>query len=334
MIHYPRSNRKNQLNSALLSSYSSLKQFGSNREFGLVVFIVGLVAVATVIQPRFLVPENIRDLLIQASPLLMVTLGQAFVILVRGLDLSVASLMATVAVLATEFNAESNAMVVPIFLAGICFSAFVGLVNGLLVTKRGVSPFLATLAMMIMLQGLRFFITQGAPVGTLPIGFRTLGNGSLLGIPINLFAALVLALVLWALLHRSVFGRKVFMVGGNPRAAQLIGVSSDRVTIWCYVICSVMAGIGGLFLVGFVGTVDNWVGRGYELDSIIAAVIGGVVLSGGRGSILGALLGAFILVLVFNVITIVGLPVQGQLLVKGLVIISAAAIYSNWSKQI
>ena len=98
-------------------------------------------------------------------------------------------------------------------------------------------------------------------------------------------------------------------------------------------ICSVLAGIGGLFLVGFVGTVDNWVGRGYELDSIIAAVIGGVVLSGGRGSILGALLGAFILVLVFNVIIIVGLPVQGQLIVKGLVIIGAAALYANWVKN-
>ena len=143
----------------------------------------------------------------------------------------------------------------------------------------------------------------------------------------------MLAFVLWVLLHRSVFGRKVFIVGGNPRAAELVGVRSVRTTIWCYVICSVMAGIGGLFLVGFVGTVDNWVGRGYELDSIVAAVIGGVVLSGGRGSIVGALLGAFILVLVFNIIVIVGLPVQGQLIVKGLVIICAAAIYANWSKQ-
>ena len=310
-----------------------VKQRRNVREIGLVIFIVCLAVLATVIQPRFLDPTNLRDLLTQASPLLMVTLGQAFVILVRGLDLSVASLMATVAVLATEFNAESNAMIVPIFLFGIGFSVLVGFVNGWLVTKRDVSPFLATLAMMIMLQGLRFFITQGAPVGDLPNGFRILGNGNWMGIPINLFAALALAFVLWVLLHRSVFGRMVFIVGGNPRAAELVGVRSVRTTIWCYVICSVMAGIGGLFLVGFVGTVDNWVGRGYELDSIVAAVIGGVVLSGGRGSIVGALLGAFILVLVFNIIVIVGLPVQGQLIVKGLVIICAAAIYANWSKQ-
>ena len=315
------------------SVFEPLKLFSKYREFGLVIFALVLIVVATSIQPRFLNPVNVRDLLIQAAPLLIVTLGQAFVILVRGLDLSVASLMATVAVLATEFNAESNAMILPIFLLAIVFSATVGLINGLLVTKRSVSPFLVTLAMMIMLQGLRFFITQGAPGGSLPSGFRVLGNGTLIGIPINLLVALALAYLLYLLLHRSKFGRGVFIVGGNPRSADLVGIRSDRTTIWCYVICSVLAGIGGLFLVGFVGTVDNWVGRGYELDSIIAAVIGGVVLSGGRGSILGALLGAFILVLVFNVIIIVGLPVQGQLIVKGLVIIGAAALYANWVKN-
>ena len=286
---------------------------------------------ATLIQPRFINPSNLRDILVQAAPLLMVTMGQTFVILVRGLDLSVASLMATVAVLATAFNAQSDVMIVPIFAAAIAFSALVGLVNGWLVTRRGVSPFLATLAMMILLQGLRFSYTQGAPAGNLPPGFRVIGAGDVLGVPINLLAALALAVLLWLVLHRGVFGRRVFIVGGNPRAATLVGISADRVTIVCYVICSVMAGIGGLFLVGFVGTLDNWVGRGYELDSIVAAVMGGVALSGGRGSIVGALLGALILVMIFNVIVIMGLPVQAQFVVKGVVIIAAAAIYANWT---
>lgn len=304
---------------------------GPRGEIGLVMFLAVLMAVATLIQPRFINPANLRDILVQAAPLLMVTMGQAFVILVRGLDLSVASLMATVAVLATAFNAESDAAIVPIFAAAIIFSAMVGMANGWLVTKRGVSPFLATLAMMILLQGVRFSYTQGAPAGNLPPGFRVLGAGEWLGMPINLLAALTLAVVLWAVLHRGVFGRSVLIVGGNPRAARLAGIRVDRTTIACYMICSVMAGIGGLFLVGFVGTVDNWVGRGYELDSIVAAVMGGVALSGGRGSISGALLGALILVMIFNVIVITGLPVQGQLVVKGVVIIAAAVIYANWT---
>lgn len=306
---------------------------GAGDETGLLVFLGLLMVLATLIQPRFVNPANLRDVLVQAAPLLMVTMGQALVILVRGLDLSVASLMATVAVLATSFNAESDAAIAPIFASAIVFSAVVGLVNGWLVTKRGVSPFLATLAMMILLQGLRFSYTQGAPAGNLPPGFRVLGAGEWLGIPINLLAALALAVLLGTILHRSVFGRGVFIVGGNPRAAKLVGIRADRTTIACYVICSVMAGTGGLFLVGFVGTVDNWVGQGYELDSIVAAVMGGVALSGGRGSIAGALLGALILVMIFNVIVIMGLPVQGQFVVKGVVIISAAAIYTNWASR-
>lgn len=298
-------------------------------EVGLVVFLGLLMLTATVIQPRFIDPANLRDIFTQAAPLLMVTMGQAFVILVRGLDLSVASLMATVAVLATAFNAQSDISIVPIFAVAITFSAAVGLVNGLLVTKRRISPFLATLAMMILLQGLRFSYTQGAPAGTLPPGFRWLGNGNLAGLPVNLMAAAFLALLLWVALHRGVFGRRVFIVGGNPRAAELVGIRADRTIVACYVICSVMAGIGGLFLVGYAGTVDNWVGRGYELDSIVAAVMGGVVLSGGRGSIAGALLGALILITIFNIIIIVGLPVQGQFVVKGAVIIGAATIYAK-----
>ena len=300
-------------------------------EAGLIVFLGVLMALATMVQPRFMSPANLRDVLVQAAPLLMVTMGQAFVILVRGLDLSVASLMATVAVLATAFNATSDAAIGPIFAAAIAFSAAVGLANGWLVARRDVSPFLATLAMMILLQGVRFSYTQGAPAGNLPPGFRVLGAGDWLGMPINLMAALALAAVLWVVLHRGVFGRHVFIVGGSPRAATLAGIRADRTIVLCYVICSVMAGIGGLFLVGFVGTVDNWVGRGYELDSIVAAVMGGVALSGGRGSIAGALLGALILVMIFNVIVITGLPVQGQFVVKGLVIIAAAAVHARWA---
>lgn len=304
---------------------------GARGEVGLLVFLGLLMALATLIQPRFINPANLQDILAQAAPLLMVTLGQTFVILVRGLDLSVASLMATVAVLATAFNAQSDAMIMPIFAVAIAFSALVGLANGWLVTKRGVSPFLATLAMMILLQGLRFSYTQGAPAGNLPPGFRVLGAGEWLGMPINLLAALALAAVLWVVLHRGVFGRRVLIVGGNPRAAKLVGIHADRTIMACYVICSVMACIGGLFLVGFVGTLDNWVGKGYELDSIVAAVMGGVALSGGRGSIAGALLGALILVMIFNVIIIMGLPVQAQFVIKGMVVIAAAAVHTNWT---
>ncbi|MEM8956277.1 MAG: ABC transporter permease [Pseudomonadota bacterium] len=299
------------------------------KRFAVPVALIALVAIATTIQPSFLAPNNIQDILTQAAPLALVVLGQAFVILVRGLDLSVASLMATVAVLATAFDATSNAMIPAIFVVAIAFSALVGLVNGLLITKRNVSPFLATLAMMIVLQGVRFYYTQGAPSGSLPEGFRFLGAGRIAGFPVNILAFLACFAVLAWLLHKSSFGRKIYITGGNPVSADLVGIRSDRVTIICYVICSVMAGIAGLFLVGFVGTVDNWVGRGYELDAIVACVIGGIALTGGKGSLWGAAAGALILVLVFNIVIILGLPVQAQLIIKGIIIIFAAALFAR-----
>ncbi|MFY1709399.1 ABC transporter permease [Tritonibacter scottomollicae] len=306
--------------------------FALNSRHAVPLSLAALIAVMAVLQPSFLALRNLQDIATQTAPVAMVVIGQAFVILDRGLDLSVASLMASIAVLATAFDATSDAMIPVIFAVCVLASAMVGLVNGLLVAKRGVSPFLATLATMIVLQGLRFYYTQGAPSGSLPDGFRWLGAGRLLGLPVSLIALGLCFAGLGWLLHAAPLGRKIFITGGNPRAADLVGIRSDRITILAYVLCSVMAGIGGLFLMGYVGTVDNWVGRGYELDSIVACVIGGVALTGGRGTLWGAVAGALILVLIFNIVIILGLPVQAQLILKGFIIIVAAAFLARLAR--
>lgn len=295
--------------------------------YGLVGFLVLILVIAALLSPSFLKPANIRDVLNQAAPLGMVVIGQAIVLLLRGFDLSVASVMATSAVLATSFETTNNWMIPVIFAASILLGLVVGAVNGFLVTKRNVSPFLATLATMIVLQGIRFVYTKGSSSGTLPSGFRVIGQDALLGVPIDLLALLVLAAVLGFVLHRTPFGRKIYIVGGNPRAAALVGIASDRVTIAGYMICSAIAATAGLFLVGYVGMVDNWTGKGYELDSIVAAVMGGVAISGGRGSIFGALLGVLILIALFNIVILLGLPVQVQYIIKGIIIIVASAIH-------
>ncbi|MFA6157217.1 ABC transporter permease [Mesorhizobium sp.] len=295
--------------------------------YGLVIFLAVLMAVAAVASPTFLRPANLVNVLTIAAPLGMVVIGQTFVILVRGLDLSVASLMATVAVLATAFKATTNDVIPLIFVAAIVFSAIVGFLNGWLVARRNVSPFLATLAMMIILQGIRFAYTGGAPISTLPPGMGFLASGRILGVPVNLMTLAVLAIAFGIVLHRSRLGREIFMVGTNPKAAFLNGVAPDRVIILCYVICSVCAGIGGLFLLGYVGTVSNWVGQGYELDSIVAAVMGGVALTGGRGNIFAALLGVAVLMVINNLVLLLGFPIEMQLIIKGIIIIGAAAFY-------
>lgn len=295
--------------------------------YGLIIFLAVLLLVAALASPTFLRPANLINVLTIAAPLGMVVVGQAFVIMVRGLDLSVASLMATVAVLATAFRATTNDAIPLIFAAAIVFSALVGFLNGWLVARRNVSPFLATLAMMIILQGVRFAYTGGAPISTLPPGMSFLASGRLFGVPVNLLFLALLAIAFGILLHKSRLGREIFMVGSNPKAAFLNGVSPDRVVIICYVICSICAGMGGLFLLGYVGTVSNWVGQGYELDSIVAAVMGGVALSGGRGNVFAALLGVVVLVVINNLVLLLGFPIEMQLIIKGIIIIGAAAFY-------
>jgi ribose/xylose/arabinose/galactoside ABC-type transport system permease subunit len=203
----------------------------------------------------------------------------------------------------------------------------VGSVNGYLVTQRRVSPFLATLAVMIVLQGIRFAWTKGAPSGRVPELIRVIGSQAIHSVPINLILLVILAVFVGVMLERTAFGRKIYMVGGNPRAAELVGVNVNWITFLCYVLSAILAALGGLVLVGYVGSVDNWVGRGYELNSIIATVMGGVSLGGGRGSVFGALVGAFVLTEIFNIALLLGFPVQFQWVVKGVVILLAVAVY-------
>jgi ribose/xylose/arabinose/galactoside ABC-type transport system permease subunit len=309
---------------------SQTQQSGKFRDvvsnYGIHLVLVVMIIITAILSPQFLASRNISNMLLQAAPLGIVVIGQVLVILVRGLDLSVASVMATAAVVATSFDGQDNDALA-VFAVAIAIGLATGLVNGLLITKRSVSPFLATLATLTLLQGMRFAYTQGAPSGNVPPIYRVLGSQSFYGIPYNLMILAALTLVFSLLLHKSTFGRRIYITGGNPVTARLVGINADRVTITCYVISGGLAALAGLILSGFVGIVDNWVGRGFELDSIVAAVMGGVALSGGRGSIIGGLLGAAILIVVFNAVLMIGFPVQLQFVIKGLVIIIAAAFY-------
>jgi ribose/xylose/arabinose/galactoside ABC-type transport system permease subunit len=182
---------------------------------------------------------------------------------------------------------------------------------------------------MILLQGFRFAYTQGAPSGNVPPLLRVLGAGKFHGVPYDALALLALAIVLAIVLHSSAFGRRIFIVGGNPLTARLFGIRSDLITIACYVISTCLAAIAGLILSGYVGLVDNWVGQGYELDSIVACVVGQVSLQGGRGSILGALTGTAMIVIIANEVLLLGVPIQVQMIIKGAVIVIAAALYAR-----
>jgi len=292
-------------------------------------FLIVIWAITAALSPRFLTPANLRDILIQAAPLGFVVIGQMIVIIVRGLDLSVASIMATVAVLSTSLIDITPL----IFVVGLVLGMLIGAINGYLVAYRHVTPFLATLATMIVLQGVRFAYTGGAPGGSLPETFRFLATGSIAGIPVALIALALVAFGMHWMLERTVFGRRLKLYGDSPDAAYMTGAPVRTLVVMAYVISGVMAALAGLFLVGYVGIVDNWTGRGYELDSIAAAVIGGAALSGGKGSVPGVLLAALILVSLFNIVVILGLSIELQLVIKGTLIILAAAVYMKRNRS-
>ena len=312
-----------------LISRINLDVLGRGGIFGALVLVI---LVAAFLSPAFFKPSNIFNVLRAASPLGIVSIGQTIVMLAGGIDLSIASVMAMTTVVVADMTNGENVRILPALLVVFGIGIAVGLLNGLLVTKRRVPPFIATLGVAILLEGIRFVYTKAAPSGSIPPGVRFFGNEAIGPLPTNLIVLLVFSAIGLFVLHKTVFGRHIYATGVNREAARLSGVDVDRVTLLTYVICSVLAVLGGLILAGFIGYADNYLGRGYELESIAAVVIGGTSFAGGSGGIGGTVVGVLLLTMLFNIVLLLSLPVEYQLVVKGLVIIAAVALYSFRSK--
>jgi ribose/xylose/arabinose/galactoside ABC-type transport system permease subunit len=230
-------------------------------------------------------------------------------------------------VLAANLMQGQDALVPSITLLCLAIATAIGLFNGLLVTKVKIPPFIATLGTILIVQGIRFVYTGGAPKGSIPELLRFFGRGFVGPLPAPLLLWAGIAVVAAIVLRRTTFGRRLYAVGGSPQAAHLSGVNVDGIRIAAYTICSFLAGVAGLMLTGYMGLADNWLGRGYDLDSIAAVVVGGTVLEGGRGSVLGSVAGVLIIIILYNLVLLLGLDEEWQRIVKGVVIILAVAMY-------
>ena len=292
-----------------------------------------LVIIAASVSPVFLTTRNITVLLKQAAPLGILAVGQTLVILTGGIDLSVASVMATVSIFAAGITAGDDELVVPVVIFCLAFSIVVGLGNGLLVTKLKIPPFIATLGMILIVQGIRFAYSGGQPKTYIPDSLRFWGRDSLGPVPMALIVWIVIAITATFLLSRTTLGRRLYAIGGNPRTAFFSGVNVEAVTIFAYTACSFLAGIAGLILVGYVGHADNWLGNGYELNAIAAVVIGGTAFEGGRGSQIGSIAGVLILTVLFNLVLMLQFDEEARRIVKGLVILVAVALYARLHTQ-
>lgn len=298
------------------------------QRYGIYVALVLLMLVASVLAPAFYSRGNLLSLSRTAAVLALVTIGQTFVVLGGGIDLSVGGVMAMTTIIAADITHGKNDKVLVAVLVALALSSAVGLLNGLLVTWRQIPPFVGTLGMLVLLDGARLAYTKGVPSGAIPPLLQSLGKGNTLGIPTGVLIALAAVLVAWLVLKSGGFGRALYATGSNPVASRLSGVHVDRVVIGTYVISSLLAGVAGILLSGYIGYVDRYIGRGFDLDSIAAVAVGGVSLAGGSGTVTGSLGGVLLVTILVNLVLLLNLNVQLQLVVKGLVIVGAVALYS------
>ena len=293
------------------------------------VVLLVLTVVSSLISPVFFTTRNISTLLKQAASLGIVSVGQTLAILTGGIDLSVASVMALMSVLAASLMKGQASLFLPVSLFCLAVAVTIGLVNGLLVTKLKIPAFIATLGMVLVVQGIRFVYTGGSPRGSISPALKFLGGGMVGPVPAAVILWAVIVVVFVILMRRTTFGRRMYAVGGNRSAAHLSGVNVNGMIIAAYTLCSFLAGVAGLVYTGYNGFADNWLGRGFELNSIAAVVVGGTLFEGGRGGVVGTVAGVLIITILFNLVLLLGLDEEYMRIVKGVAIILAVAMYAR-----
>jgi ribose transport system permease protein len=294
---------------------------------GILVVLAALVLLMSLIAPNFNRVDNLLNIARSISVNAILAAGLTFVILTGGIDLSVGSIVAVAGVVAVVLAITGLPAPLAV-LAGMIVGAACGLVNGALTAYLALAPFIVTLGTMTFLRGLAYTITAGQPIVSSGLNFKDIGNGYLAGIPAPVIVMAVVYVVAWFLLERTRYGRHVYAVGGNAQAARLAGVRVDRITTSVYVIAGACAGLAGVIFAARVISAQPTAGTGYELDAIAAVVLGGTSLAGGRGRIIGTLVGSIILGILSTGLILLNVPFFRQLLIKGVVIILAVAIDS------
>ena len=286
-----------------------------------------LIVIVSILNPSFLEPLNILNLLRQVSINALIAFGMTFVILTGGIDLSVGSTLALSSAFVANMLVAGYDPILSI-LAGCLLVGVMGMINGLLVTQGKMAPFIATLATMTIFRGLTLVYTDGNPITGLgdSMTFQLFGRGYQFGIPVPAITMIIAFAVLWVILHKTAFGRKTYAIGGNEKAAIVSGIKVSRVKIMIYSLAGMLSALAGAILTSRLNSAQPTAGTSYELDAIAAVVLGGTSLSGGRGRIVGTLIGALIIGTLNNGLNLLGVSSFYQMVVKGIVILIAVLI--------
>ena len=290
--------------------------------FGL-LFVILLVGLGlTLTTDTFLSVANLTNVARQVSINGILAVGVTFVLLTAGVDLSLGSVVALSGVACATFaHPGDHSVFVPIAV-GLVTGAACGLVNGVLVTRGGVAPFIVTLGMMTIARGLALIVSGGRPVANMSNELTALA-GDFLGIPIPVLCFAGVALAAWFFLRNFRLGRHIYAVGGNEHAARAAGVPVERVKLFAYGLCGLLTGLAGVVLAARITTGQPNAGQAYELDAIAAVVIGGTSLAGGVGTITGTLLGVLLIGVINNGLDLLGVSSYYQAVIKGVIIVGA-----------
>lgn len=303
------------------------KQFKENQNLGTILALIILIVFVSVLNPAFLQVNNLLNLMRQLIINGFIALGMTFVILTGGIDLSVGSTLAlTSAIFAGLLQGGMPTILAILIALGI--GLILGLINGILITKGKLAPFIVTLATMTIFRGLTLVYMDGRPIAGPKddFAFQFLGKGQFFGIPFQVILFIIAYLILWILLTKTSYGRKIYAVGGNEKASFISGIKIDKVKILVYVISALMAVLSGLILTSRLNSAQPTAGSAYEMDAIAAVVLGGTSMTGGSGSLTGTLIGILILGVLNNGLNLLGVSSFYQQIVKGVVILIAVLI--------
>ncbi|NGP46385.1 ribose ABC transporter permease [Bacillaceae bacterium SIJ1] len=295
-------------------------------EYGILLALLLMVVILTMLSPNFLTSSNLLNLFRQVSINAVLAIGMTFVILTKGIDLSVGSILALSGIVAASLSVGPDSNLLLGIIAGLAVGLLFGAINGVVVSKFKVTPFIATLGMMAIARGFTYIYSDGQPISGLSEPFLAIGSGSFLGMPIPVWIVIIAFIICSIVLYKTKFGRYVYAVGGNENATLTSGISVNKTLMSVYCISGLLAGLAGVILASRVSSGLPQAGVSYELDAIAAVVIGGTSLMGGRGRLWGTLVGALIIGVLNNGLDLLAVSSYWQQVIKGTIIIIAVLV--------
>lgn len=296
------------------------------KRYGTVLVLLGMVILMSILSPNFLKVQNLLNIVRQVSVTAIIAIGVTMVIITGGIDLSSGSVIALVSVVVASLaHPDTFPLFVPI-LAGLAVGALTGFINGGIIAKGNIPPFIATLGMMTTARGLALLYSDGKPIGNFTSSFEFIGGGTILGIPVPIIILIVVAAISHFLLSSTKFGKYIYAIGGNEQAARISGINVNKVKILVYSYAGVMSAIAAIVLTSRISSGQPGAGISFELDAIAAAVIGGTSLSGGIGTIPGTIIGALIIGVLNNGLDLLNVSAYWQQILKGGIIVGAVLL--------